>query len=173
MEKNKINENISQSEEQYNELINISIEKMKKFKNIKLSGKLLHYLTKPTLFYYCTILSNYKSNPFDIDKLFSFEFIDGELPYATILTYFIEPSLNDNKNYYHCSTKDYKYKFSLDNFIKHETILESMIKGIGDFLAYLNESIALNSFIFFGEYEYEHIYNINFFNIKIILIFIE
>ena len=36
-----------------------------------------------------------------------------------------------------------------------------MIEGIGNFLAYLSESIALNSFIFFGEYEYDHIYSIN------------
>ena len=161
MEKNKINENISLSEEQYNELINKTIDKMKKYKDVKLSGKILHYLERPTLYYYCTVISNKKSNPFDLDIIFSFEFIDGEIPYATILTDFIEPSLNDNRNYYRCLTKDYKYKFSLDNFIKHETILESMIEGIGNFLAYLSESIALKSFIFFGEYEYDHIYSMN------------
>lgn len=36
-----------------------------------------------------------------------------------------------------------------------------MINGIENFLTYLNESIAINTFIFFGEYEYEHIYQIN------------
>ena len=161
MEINKINENISLGEEQYNESINKSIDKLKKYKDIKLSGKILHYLEKPTLFYYCTILSNNEYNPFDIDIIFSFEFIDGEIPYVKILTDFLEPSLNDNRNYYHCLTKDYKYKFSLDNFTKHEIILESMIEGIGNFLAYLSEAIALKSFIFFGEYEYDHIYNMN------------
>ena len=45
---------------------------MKKFKDIKLSGKILHYLEKPTLYYYCTVLSNKKSNPFDLDIIFSF-----------------------------------------------------------------------------------------------------
>ena len=161
MEINKINENISLGEEQYNESINKSIDKLKKYKDIKLSGKILHYLEKPTLFYYCTILSNNEYNPFDIDIIFSFEFIDGEIPYVTILTDFLEPSLNDNRNYYRCLTRDYKYKFSLDNFTKHEIILESMIEGIGNFLAYLSETIALKSFIFFGEYEYDHIYNMN------------
>ena len=161
MEINKINENISLGKEQYNESINKSIDKLKKYKDIKLSGKILHYLEKPTLFYYCTILSNNEYNPFDIDIIFSFEFIDGEIPYVTILTDFLEPSLNDNRNYYRCLTRDYKYKFSLDNFTKHEIILESMIEGIGNFLAYLSEAIALKSFIFFGEYEYDHIYNMN------------
>jgi hypothetical protein len=36
-----------------------------------------------------------------------------------------------------------------------------MINGIENFLYYLYESKEINTFIFFGEYEYEHIYQIN------------
>ena len=161
MEKNNINEVISTIEDKCNEFIDKIIKKFQKYKYIKLYGKILHYLDKPILFYNCTVLTNTKSNPFDIDIDFSFEFIDGEIPYVSILTDFIEPTFNDNRNYYRCLTKDDNYKFSLNDLPKSEIIFEIMIEGIENFLTYINESIAINSFIFFGEYEYNHIYQIN------------
>ena len=161
MEKNNINEVTSTLEDKCNKFIDSIITKFKKYKYIKLFGKILHYLDKPILYYNCTVLTNTKSNPFDIDIDFSFEFIDGEIPYVSILTDFIEPTFNDNRNYFRCLTKDYKYYFSLDDLPKSEIIFETMIEGIENFLTYINESIAINSFIFFGEYEYNHIYQIN------------
>ena len=161
MEKNNINEINPLSEDKYNEFIKKTIEKFKKYTDINIYGKILYYLEKPVLYYYCTVYQNTKSNPFDLDIIFSFEFIDGEIPYVTILTDFVEPTLNDNRNYYRCLSKDYKYKFSLDDLPKSENIFESMIQGIENFLTYVNESIAVNTFIFFGEYEYNHIYQIN------------
>ena len=160
MENNIINETII-SEEKYDEYMKKVIEKFKKDKEIYLKGKLLHYLEKPTLFYICTVIANTKYNPFDVDIQFSFEFINGEIPYASILTDFIDPTFKDNRNYYRCLSKDYNYKFYLDKFEQHDKILESMIEGIENFLTYINESIAVNTFIFFGEYEYNHIYQIN------------
>jgi len=163
MEKNKINEIIETPENEniYEEHIIKTINKLKENKDIKITGKILHYLETPILYYNCTSISNTKSNPFDIDIEFTFEFIDKETPYITILTDFIEPSLKDNRNYFRCLTSDHKYKFNLNNLTQQEKILESMINGIENFLTYLNESIAINTFIFFGEYEYEHIYQIN------------
>ena len=99
---------------------------------------------------------------FKYDIVFSFEFINGEIPYVTILTDFIEPTLNDNRNYYRCLTKFHNYKFYLDKYKNQQNILESMINnGIENFLYYLYESKEINTFVFFGEYEYEHIYLIN------------
>lgn len=161
MDKNNKNDSFILSEEIYNDYINKTIDKLKKYLDIYLIGKLLNYLEKPTLYYYCTVYSNTKYNPFDINIEFSIEFIEDEIPYVTILTDFIEPTLNDNRNYYRCLCKDFKYKFSFKNLNKHEIALESMIQGIENFLTYLNESIAVNSFIIFGQYEYEHIYQIN------------
>ena len=163
MEKNKINEIIETPENEniYEEHIIKTINKLKENKDIKITGKILHYLETPILYYNCTSISNTKSNPFDIDIEFTFEFIDKETPYITILTDFIEPSLKDNRNYFRCLTSDHKYKFNLNNLTQQEKILESMINGIENFLTYLNESICINTFIFFGEYEYEHIYQIN------------
>jgi hypothetical protein len=163
MEKNKINEITEnpENEKTYEEHIIKTINKLKENKNIKISGKILHYLETPILYYYCTSISNTNSNPFDIDIEFTFEFIDKETPYVAILTDFIEPSLRDNRNFFRCLTSDHKYKFNLNNLTQQEKILESMINGIENFLTYLNESIAINTFIFFGEYEYEHIYQIN------------
>ena len=158
---NIINEKIVINEEKYEEYLKKVIDKMKKYKDIIILGKLLHYLEKPTFYYDCTVLLNTEYNPFDIDIQFCFEFIDGEIPYVTILTDFVEPPLNDNRNYYRCLSKEFTYKFSLDNLPEHEIILESMIKGIENFLTYLNESMAVNTFIFFGQYEYNHIYQIN------------
>ena len=69
MEKNKINEITEnpENEKTYEEHIIKTINKLKENKNIKISGKILHYLETPILYYYCTSISNTNSNPFDID----------------------------------------------------------------------------------------------------------
>ena len=161
METNEINENIPIPEEKYEEYILKTIDKFINNKKIKIKGKILYYLEKPVFYYTYTFLSNAKNNPFDIDIEFAFEFMEGEIPYVTILTDFVDPTLNDNRNYFYCLANDYNYKFSLNDLNNHEIILESMIQGIENFLTYLNESISINAFIFFGEYEYDHIYQIN------------
>lgn len=161
MEKNIINENIEILEDKYEEYIIKTINNINEDKLIQLKGKILYYLKKPVFFYYCKAFSNTKYNPFDVDIIFGFEFIEGEAPYVTILTDFIDPTLKDNRNYYLCLAKDYKYKFSLKDLPKHEIILKSMIGGISNFLTYVNEMLAVNAFIFFGEYDCNHIYQIN------------
>jgi hypothetical protein len=111
--------------------------------------------------YYCTIIENTKINPFKKDIQFCFEFIDGEIPYVTILTEINEQLMNDNRNYYRCLTKEHNYIFHLDKFKTQKQILESMIQGIGNFLTFVNESLSINTFVYFGEYEFNHTYQIN------------
>jgi hypothetical protein len=157
METNKINEKIQIQKDKYEESINTIVKNINKNKYIIIYGKILHYLDKPVFYYNCISICN----PFDVDINFACEYIEGENPYVTVLTDFINPTLNDNRNYYLCLSKDYKYKFSLDDLKSHEINLESIINGIDNFLCYINEMIAVNAFIFFGDYEYNHIYQIN------------
>ena len=148
-------------EDLYQEYINKTLENSKKYKDIYLNAKLLHYFNKPTFYYYCLVNKNSNSNPFFKKILFGIEFIDGEIPYVSILTDFLKISMNDNRNYYKCLSYEHKYKFSLDNFEDSERILETIIQGIPNFLTFVKESDLMNTFIFFGEYEYNHIYQIN------------
>ena len=145
----------------YQEYIIETIEYLKKYTDIKLFSKILHYLDKPTFYYYCTVIENTKINPFKKDIQFCFEFIDGEIPYVTILTEINEQLMNDNRNYYRCLTKEHNYIFHLDKFKTQKQILESMIQGIGNFLTFVNESLSINTFVYFGEYEFNHTYQIN------------
>ena len=149
------------SEELYEDYIRETIEELKKYSDIRLTSKILHYLKRPSFYFYCTVIEQTNSNPFDFNIEFCFEFIDGEIPYVTLISNFFESAMNDNKNYYRCLTKEHNYKFSLDILKEQKSILESMIKGIGNFLTFIKETIEINTFIFFGEYEYNHIYQIN------------
>jgi hypothetical protein len=36
-----------------------------------------------------------------------------------------------------------------------------MVQGIGNFLNFVNESLSINTFVYFGEYEFNHTYQIN------------
>ena len=77
----------------YQEYINKTLENSKKYKDIYLNAKLLHYLNKPTFYYYCLVNKNSYSNPFYKKILFCIEFIDGEIPYVSILTDYIKISI--------------------------------------------------------------------------------
>ena len=161
MEKNKINESDTELDQQYENYIIKSIENFQKYNEyMNITGKILHYLEKPVLYYNCIVYLNTKINPFDFNIIFDLEFIDGEIPYISIITNF-EPKLNDNRNIFCCLTKKYKYHFSSDNLKEHEKIMESIFEGLENFLSSINESLAINTFIFFGQYEYEHVYQIN------------
>ena len=159
MEINNINESVKVPSEKYEAIIIKIVNDLKKYEDIKIQGKILFYSKQPIFYYICTILGKSNSNPFNKNITFGFEFINKEKPYITILTDFIEPTLNDNRNYYHCLSKD--YFFSLYDLKQHEIILEDIIKNIGKFLFHIKESTSINAFIFFGEYEFGHIYQIN------------
>ena len=162
MQNSIINEDTdSITDEIYQAYLLKTLDDFKDNKYISIKGKLLHYLSSPTLYYYVKVYKNTNINPFDKEILFCFEFIDNEIPYVTILTDFIEPTLNDNRNYYRCLTKNHNYKFYLDKKNSSRNILKSMVNGIKNFLYYLKESININYFVYFGEYEFKHIYQIN------------
>ena len=150
-----------QKEEIYQQFISKTIDDYKENHNISIKGKILHYLPLPTLYYYIKVQKKTDINPFHKPILFCFEFINGETPYATILTDFVEPSLKDNRNYYRCLTDEYDYIFSFDKYEGMKKILNSMILGIKNFLSFVKESIEINYFIYFGEYEFNHIYQVN------------
>ena len=156
---NEISKN--KKEESYQQFILNTLDDFKQNQNISIKGKILHYLPEPTFYYYINVLKKTNINPFDSNILFCVEFINGEIPYVTILTDFIEPSLNDNRNYFRCLTKEHNYIFSLNKYSEIRNILEIIIRGIKNFLKYVREIIEINYFVYLGEYELRHIYQIN------------
>ena len=150
-----------QKEEIYQQFISKILDDFKENHYISVKGKILHYLPEPTIYFYITVHKKTDINPFNKAILFCLEFINGEIPYATILTDFIEPSMNDNRNYYRCLSNEYDYIFSLDKYENVREILKSAILGIKNFLTFIKESVTINHFVYFGEYEFNHIYQIN------------
>ena len=153
--KNNIKEGI------YQKFIEKTLNDFKENNNITITCKLLHYSSESTLYYIVKVYKNTNINPFEQDILFSFEFINGETPYVSILTDFSEPTMNDNRNYYRCLTKEHNYIFYFDEYSALRKILKFMISGINNFLIFIKESIEVKYFIYFGEYEFKHVYQIN------------
>ena len=156
---NKSTDNIK--EEIYHQFILKTINDFKENNDITINGKLLYYSSEPTLYYIVKVHKKTDINPFEQDILFSFEFINGETPYVTILSDFFEPTMNDNRNYYRCLTKEHKYIFYFNEYSISRIILKLMISGIKNFLTFVKESIEIKHFIYFGEYEFKHVYQIN------------
>ena len=69
---NKIIKIFPTYEEIYQEYINETIENLKKYGEIKLYGKILHYLTKPSFSYNCSVYKKTKLNPFNQNVIFNF-----------------------------------------------------------------------------------------------------
>ena len=145
----------------YEKFLIQTIDDFKDNKNISINSKILHYLPNPTLYFYISVHKNTNINPFNNEIIISVEFINGEIPYVTILTDFIEPSYNDNRNYYRCLTKEHDYIFSLENFEESKNILKLIVSGIKNFLTFVQESNEIDCFVYFGEYEFSHIYQVN------------
>ena len=145
----------------YQKFIEKTLNDFKENNNITITGKLLHYSSESTLYYIVKVYKNTNINPFEQDILFSFEFINGETPYVSILTDFSEPTMNDNRNYYRCLTKEHNYIFYFDEYSALRKILKFMVSGINNFLIFIKESIEVKYFIYFGEYEFKHVYQIN------------
>ena len=162
MQNSIINESTdSIKEEIYHQFIIKTVNDFKENKDIRITGKLLYYSSEPTLYYIVKVQKKTDINPFEQDILFSIEFINGETPYVTILTDFSEPTMNDNRNYYRCLTKEHKYIFYFNEYSISRIILKLMISGIKNFLTFVKESIEIKHFIYFGEYEFKHVYQIN------------
>ena len=130
--------------------------------DVKLIGKILNHMDGTSILqFYCSIYKSSKINPFSSDINLSFQFIDKTRPYIHILNDFINPTLNDGRNIFYSLTNKHKYKFKKNELDKFEEILDELIKGIKPFLLCLKENIQINVFIYYGEYEIGHIYQIN------------
>jgi len=148
-------------EEIYRQFILKTLNDFKDNKDINITGKLLYYSSEPTLYYLVKVHKKTNINPFEKEILFSIEFINGETPYVSILSDCFEPTMNDNRNYFRCLTKEHKYIFYFNEYSISRIILKFMISGIQNFLRVVKESIEIKHFIYFGEYEFRHVYQIN------------
>ena len=156
-EKNKMNSSIDD--------IDIFIKEIVKKHNnssLKIIGKRLSYIKNTIIFqFYLTIYRSSKINPFDTDICLLAEFCENNQPYVRIISDFINPSLNDGRNIFCCLTNKHNYIFNRYNLNICEKIIDELISGIGNFLLCLKENLDINVFIYYGEYEIGHIYQIN------------
>ena len=130
---------------------------------LEIFGKRLYYLSTEgeVLYFLLEINPDTDINPFDESILIDLQFIPNKKPLLKFKKNFLEPSFCDNRNFFDCFfTRDFIYKNNDIN--KVEKILEEIIKvGIKNFLFCLKENIQFNTFIFYGDYELNEIYNIN------------
>ena len=154
--------NIINSTDKYKTFIRNIINKYANNASIKIMGKKLNYIPNWLILqFYCTVNRSSEINPFSSDIILSFEFIDKSVPYIHILNDFINPTLNDGRNIFYCLTNKHNYIFKKKYLDECETIFEEIINGIKDFLLCLKENIQINAYIYYGDYEIGHIYQIN------------
>ena len=146
----------------YKLLIANLIKKYSNNESMKMIGKILNYMKDNTILqFYCTIYKNTDINPFSSDINLSFEFIDNSPPYIQILNDFINPTLNDVRNIFYCLTNQHQYIFKKNKLEEFEKTFHKIIDGLKYFLLCLKENIQINVYIYYGEYQMEHIYDIN------------
>ena len=158
--------------------INISlfIEKISKTlsidKKIKITGKILHYLSnlskeknenfEKNINFTFYIYKETEINPFTSDVIIDLELIPGEIPYARIRSDFTLPSLYDNRNFYYCLTNEHEFIYNPQEIDALEKLLtEISTTGIENFLFCIKENFQINTFIFYGEYKLQYVYNMN------------
>ena len=154
--------NIINSNDKYNIFIKNINNKYANNTNIRIMGKRLHYILDSLILqFYCTINKSSEINPFSSDINLSFEFIDKSVPYVHILNDFINPTLNDGRNIFYCLSNKHNYIFTKKNLDECEKIFDEALNGLKEFLLCLKENIQINAYIYYGEYEIGHIYQIN------------
>ena len=154
--KNYINSNKN------NIFINNIVNKYTNNTDLKIQGKVLHYLQNMTILkFYGVIYKNTDINPFSSDINISIEFMDKSIPYVHILNDFINPTLNDGRNIFYCLLNKHQYIFNKNNLEECAKIFDEMIQGIKNFLLCLKENIQINVYIYYGEYGIGHLYQIN------------
>ena len=150
-------------EKDYNLLIeSLEIKINQKYNNLlKVQGKLLHETKNINIFYFIFIHKSTEINPFEADIEINVEFIENEPPYIQIMTNFLEPTLYDLKNYFLCLSKKTDYIFKYKYLGKSQIVLLDIISNIQSFLYHLYNCELSKTFIYFGEYQLNHIYHIN------------
>ena len=128
---------------------------------LKMNAKILHDTDKLELNFFITLFEDTELNPFDEEVIFNIEFIENEQPYVQIISNFIRPTMYDIKNYYLCLSSEYHYIFNQSQLAKCQLVLEEMISNIKNFIYYIKDCESLKIYIYFGEYNYGHVYHIN------------
>ena len=142
--------------------INKITEKYSKEKDLKIKGKILHYIIGEEIInFYCCLNKSTSINPFSSDIYLNFEFKDKYIPYVQILNDFINPTLNDGRNIYYCLTNKHYYIFDINKLDECANIFYELIDNIKPFLMCIKENIQINAFIYYGEYDRGRIYKIN------------
>ena len=158
-------ENITkiQYEEDYTLLIEtLELKLNKQYKNIiKLQGKLLHETENINILFDVFLYKSTEINPFEADIEISIEFIENEAPYVQIMTNFLEPTLYDIKNYFLCLSKKKDYIFQSKYMGKCQIVFLEIISNMQIFLYHLYNCELFKTFVYFGEYNMNHIYHIN------------
>jgi hypothetical protein len=171
-EKDKTNINIESFIKQIpkkleiNKKIHIVSKILNKTTELRDEEKIIYFLFK--------IYKNTDINPFTSDIIIDMELNHNKTPYIRIRTDFILPSMYDNRNYFYCLTKEHNFIYDCCELDKLENVLKDIINnGIENFLCCLKENIAVNSFIYYGEYKVNEVYNMNDFleNNKLIKIY--
>ena len=153
----------NQYEEDYTLLIDtLELKLNEKYKNlIKIKGKLLYETENINILFHIFIYQSTEINPFEADIEMIAEFIEKEAPYVQIMTNFLEPTLYDIKNYFLCLAKKKDYIFTYKQLGKFQIIFLDIISNIQIFLYHLYNAELFKTFIYFGEYNLNHIYHIN------------
>ena len=154
---------ISEEEQDYILFIeSLELKLNKQYKNIiKLQGKLLHETENINILFDVFLYKSTEINPFEADIEISIEFIENEAPYVQIMTNFLEPTLYDIKNYFLCLSKKKDYIFQSKYMGKCQIVFLEIISNIQIFLYHLYNCELFKTFVYFGEYNMNHIYHIN------------
>ena len=153
----------TEEENDYNLFIeSLELKFNEKYKNIlRLKGKLLHESKFINIFFHVFINKNTDINPFEADIEMTIEFIENEAPYIQVMTNFLEPTIYDLKNYFLCLSKKANFVFDHKQMGKCQIIFNDIINNIQLFLYHLYNCEIFKTFIYFGEYNLNHIYHIN------------
>ena len=154
---------ISEEEQDYILFIeSVELKLNKQYKNIiKLQGKLLHETENINILFDVFLYKSTEINPFEADIEISIEFIENEAPYVQIMTNFLEPTLYDIKNYFLCLSKKKDYIFQSKYMGKCQIVFLEIISNMQIFLYHLYNCELFKTFVYFGEYNMNHIYHIN------------
>jgi len=129
--------------------------------NLKINGKLLHATEKINIHFDILLYDNSEINPFDEEIELNIDFLEDEIPYVQIMSNFHNPTFYDIKNYFLCLCSNENYIFKKSRLDNCQIVLEEIFSNIKYFLYHIKECEQMKIFIYFGEYNYEHIYQIN------------
>ena len=160
---NIINETTKSPEEDENILQFIrSIEDNYTTNKIIIQGKILyHNIQKTVLYFILTVKTGNDINPFKSNIIFTIDFIENCYPYIRILTDFIQPTLNDERNLFFCLSKNQDYTFCKIDLENCKNIFEEILSNIPKFLFTLQENEKINVLIYYGEFALGGIYLMN------------